>query len=145
MPTGNPGISRGSYANSTSGAEVGWRRLYNAYHYEANSGNILTLDIFKQIAAQNCHYCNVPAPRMNSYGNVYRKNIGVTKERWEEYFIYANGIDKIVPGKSYADLSNLVPCCKTCNFMKGKFSYIEFLASIERISNYQRSLLCQEV
>lgn len=43
-----------------------------------------------------------------------------------------NGIDRVDNNKGYIS-GNCVPCCKTCNFMKGKLSYDKFIEKIKQI------------
>lgn len=37
-------------------------------------------------------------------------------------------------------LNNVVPCCGECNFAKGRMSYHQFIAWINRVCSYQREL-----
>lgn len=118
-----------------------WKRLWTGGHY-ASKG--LSLELFRELASQPCHYCGDAPRRTNAYGLTYNHYIGVqgrknkmcTEGWWNEQWIYANGVDKVVPTNDYRDLSNLVPCCKTCNFMKGVLGQAEFLRQVEKISSY---------
>lgn len=71
----------------------------------------LTLDEFKSIVMQKCHYCN------EVYDGKYKGR---------------NGIDRIDSSKGYV-LSNCVPCCATCNSMKLDTDYDEFLNNVKYI------------
>lgn len=71
-----------------------------------------------------CHYCK-------THGS---NEITVRKTPW----VY-NGIDRVDNSKGYL-AENAVPCCKTCNFMKGAASRDEFLAAVDRIAFAYRTL-----
>ena len=120
-----------------------------AAHKRAWSGNGaykkkgLSYDDWLILAKGNCHYCGRYPTLCNPYGNEFRphheKN-GKTFGWWIECWIYLNGIDKIVPTPDYRDLSNLVSCCRTCNFMKGVLSYELFMEHCLQISLHHLTL-----
>ena len=45
------------------------------------------------------------------------------------------GIDRLNPKTGYY-MKNVVPCCRTCNIMKMKLSYKEFVTIIKKISRH---------
>jgi hypothetical protein len=49
------------------------------------------------------------------------------------YFIYT-GIDRMDPKMGYV-LNNVVPCCEQCNYLKNRYSFLDFLEIISRIYN----------
>lgn len=119
--------------------EASWRRLWRGGHY-AEKG--LSLELFKQLGSQPCHYCGA-APRLtNSYGLTYdahrtaysNPKKACSYEWWNERWIYANGVDKMIAKDDYCDTSNLVACCHTCNFMKQRMGHDEFIAHCGRIA-----------
>ncbi|CAN0567044.1 unnamed protein product, partial [Laminaria digitata] len=46
-----------------------------------------------------------------------------------------SGVDRVQNG-TYEN-HNVVPCCKTCNFMKGPLSVNDFLGKVKRIARQQ--------
>jgi hypothetical protein len=72
----------------------------------------LSLEEFKAIVAQACHYCGVlPEGRFVPFLGVDRKD---------------NAVGYIMP--------NCVPCCHPCNMAKGKMGYDEFIALCRRVA-----------
>lgn len=74
----------------------------------------LSVEEFKSIVTQKCHYCN------EIYSGKYKGR---------------NGIDRVDSSKGYV-LGNCVPCCKICNTMKGTQEYNQFLNKIKQIHKY---------
>jgi len=66
----------------------------------------LEFEFLDSILNQGCHYCGA-------------KN--------------SNGLDRVDNNKGYTT-ENIVPCCKTCNFMKGSLDYKSFIKQIKLIS-----------
>lgn len=82
---------------------------------------------FKTIIYSNCYYCNdKPSDKKHFYSYTQGKD--------ENYFISANGIDRVDNTKGYTK-SNTVSCCKICNRMKSDIEYSVFLEKISKISN----------
>ncbi len=84
---------------------------------EAKLRNISVEDdeILKIKMCQACHYCGYE-PQENEY---------------------LNGLDRVDPSKHYCD-SNTVPCCFTCNTMKGVLSIDVFLNQVRKIYEYRK-------
>lgn len=78
----------------------------------------LDYDEIKNLLTANCFYCGISPS---------------TKER----LVLRNGIDRINNDLGYVT-SNVVPCCKKCNLMKGVLGIEEFLLHIESITRFQR-------
>jgi hypothetical protein len=70
----------------------------------------LSLDQYKQLISQHCHYCNA-AP--------------VLRGRRGFQFIGQESLDRKDPNGDYVT-SNVVPCCLSCNFRKGAKPYKDF-------------------
>lgn len=85
----------------------------------------LTIESFKYLTQQDCHYCGA---KPNNIGG-YKNNNG--------RYIY-NGLDRIENNKGYT-LTNCVPCCKICNVSKNNMTYIDFLQHIEAIYERQQT------
>lgn len=76
------------------------------------------------LVQQNCFYCG------SSPSNLHR----VTHAQYRGSFVY-NGIDRLDSNKGYTT-DNCVPCCATCNRMKSKHEYTDFLAHIITIHEH---------
>lgn len=68
---------------------------------------------FVELSQMKCHYCGSPP---------------TNKDRDFTY----NGLDRVDNFKDHS-LSNVVPCCGKCNFMKGQLSYNDFINQIKKI------------
>lgn len=79
----------------------------------------ITLAQFTVLTAQNCYYCG-SAP--SNVARITSRN-GV--------FIYS-GLDRVNNELGYIP-SNVVPCCRTCNYCKGARSSTDFLNWISQI------------
>ena len=75
----------------------------------------LTLKHVEGLIAGNCYYCGI-SPRQKGRGMLY------------------NGIDRFDNAKGYT-IENCVPACGTCNRLKRKENFDEFLARARRIVN----------
>lgn len=121
-----------------------WRRLWRGGHY-AEKG--LPFELYRELARQPCYYCGAEPRLINSYGVTYNHHLTMYSnpkkccsfEWWNEQWIYANGVDKVIPKDDYTDVSNLVPCCTTCNFMKQRLGHDEFIAQCKKIANHRIS------
>lgn len=122
--------------------EASWRRLWTGGHYKQKG---LPLELFKEIASKPCHYCGSPPRYTNAYGRNYDCYLNgqaisskpCTLEWWQDQWIYANGVDKMEHREDYSDLTNLVPCCTTCNFMKQRLGHDEFIAQCKKIAAFK--------
>lgn len=112
LPPGEPAfrMSVGHYKCSAIKRKLAWT---------------LSQDEARQLMGQTCHYC----------GGVPR-NMSIVKGY--EPFIY-NGLDRVDSAGGYT-IDNVVTCCTTCNYAKGKQSYQEFMEWIERLRTYRRTL-----
>ena len=106
-----------------------------------------------ELSQQNCHYCGSPPSgklhlgrtkdgdikysiRRDSEGNKY-KAVGWGSYLGDEAYFYYNGLDRLDSSLSHSK-DNVVPCCKTCNWMKSSHSLEFFIEHIKRI--YEWSL-----
>lgn len=107
--------------------------IYRNYDTQARERNYtfsLSLEEFSKLITQNCHYCN------DTPSNTFKS--GAKRYHGLESFRY-NGVDRLDNSKGYT-LENCVPCCKKCNFAKGKFSYTEWLLWVQRVYHNLNSL-----
>jgi len=112
----------------------------------------ITLEKFLELSQMNCEYCNSPpsnrkhlgrnkkgeirkARRKDKAGNEYLGNSWGSYLGDEAEFVY-NGLDRIQPGLLHS-LDNVVPCCRTCNFMKSVHSVDDFLEQVKRIYEWK--------
>jgi len=78
----------------------------------------LSLEDFKSITAQNCHYCGqIPEMPRNPSTRWARRVYNET--------VPCNGIDRADSSEGYSK-ENCVPCCHKCNIAKHKMSAQEF-------------------
>lgn len=89
----------------------------------------LSLNEFKTLVDDNCHYCNT-APTVKHY--VHELNGPCTNEARELAAYIYNGIDRLDPSIGYTR-DNCVTCCKTCNVAKMAMTHMQFLLHIEKI------------
>jgi hypothetical protein len=78
----------------------------------------LTIEQYQALVTGNCRYCGAePAQPC--------KAVGVRK----------NGIDRVDSSIGY-HADNCVPCCTTCNLMKGTRTVSEFIEHVRKISSF---------
>lgn len=110
------------------------KELYRHYKYNAKRRNLsfnLTVEEFGNITRQPCTYCgSLPTQKMFSKGGRGYRSYYRDVHPW----IY-NGIDRKDNTRGY-ELDNCVPCCGTCNWLKGSMNSGLFLAHITKIYNY---------
>ena len=81
------------------------------------------------ISSLPCNYCG-GLPEESTYrmgGRNTRERVGSG--------LFVHGIDRVDNGVGYT-LENSVPCCKVCNFMKGKLGIRDFKNHIKKINNH---------
>lgn len=108
-----------------SSARVVWAQAYN-------DGDI-DFDYFYTLSQRVCDYCGSPPIREFNLATRRSKYTSELQRR-EGTFIY-NGLDRIDSSKGHT-ISNVVPCCWTCNRMKGDMGYEEFKTHIKKIVAY---------
>ena len=101
------------------------RNVYKARARKMNLPWSLTNAQFAALVASNCHYCGGPPSNVTSSRKQYMGSS----------FTY-NGIDRKNNSLGYVE-ENVVPCCKMCNWAKGKMEYEGFIAYLERIKIFR--------
>jgi len=94
--------------------------VYRQYEYKSKERNLtfrLTLEDFEKLISQPCHYCG-------------------------EYEVM--GVDRVDNRIGYL-LSNSVPCCSECNFMKRTMDKHRFVSRAVKIAAYQEKLRKQKM
>lgn len=98
------------------------RGLYGGYKRNAQKAGrdfTLTFEFFRETIQKKCFYCGIPS------SSVWRKP---GARRTLEY----NGLDRIDSAIGYVP-SNVVPCCKYCNFAKSRWEREEFVAWLAHV------------
>ena len=133
---GRPKGSKNSYRVFRSFDKSGikpYKRLWHTYGYQEKK---MDLTIFIKMVKMNCYYCNSKPQLVNPYGAIYKEfdNRGrfIQYDYWNSGWVLYNGIDKKEHKDSYEDISNLVTCCKICNFMKQRLTHDEFINQIKK-------------
>lgn len=98
--------------------------LYSRYKREAKQRNLpwsLSMEDFEKLTSSNCSYCGKAPSQSSAAGR---------KGCYGDY-IY-NGIDRKDSKIGY-ETSNVVPCCKVCNRMKGDMTSESFIEHVSKI------------
>lgn len=82
----------------------------------------ITREQFEEISAKPCHYCG--RSRVNKTTYQFHKKAEISLDGGSAFY---NGIDRVKNDQGYI-LSNVVPCCKHCNWSKKALSYEDFLS-----------------
>ena len=107
--------------------ESAFNSLIKSYKYGARTRSLewrLSNDEARALFAEDCHYCGVEPLQEHTTTSGFGS------------FVY-NGIDRKNNSEGYVK-TNVVTCCRTCNYRKGATPYSEFLAWVHAIhSNLQ--------
>jgi hypothetical protein len=87
----------------------------------------LTIEDVREITSKSCHYCGCQ-PSMTIGSEKHADGRFVMNEP----YVY-NGIDRVDSSVGY-HVANCVPCCHTCNFMKGTMSVEFFYKHLNQIN-----------
>lgn len=106
-----------------------WKQLYNSTIVKRSKKNGYTTDIqlleFINISKKSCYYCGLDS-----------SNTIKDRSKKSNLTINFNGIDRIDSNIGYTS-SNVVSCCKYCNFAKNNMTQKEFKEFIIRLyTNY---------
>lgn len=104
------------------------RCIYKNY----NNGD-LTIEEFYYLSQQPCHYCGVEKQNTFNRARTDKKASELAKTLGGFHY---NGIDRIDSTLGHIK-NNTVPCCRYCNWAKGKSTLEKFQGWIIRIKNYQ--------
>jgi len=115
--------------------QSGLIELFNTYKNTcAKKRNVpfdLTIDEFRLITSNPCHYCGVlPYKLVRSICPSFNKHMN----DWGNY-IY-NGIDQKIAGGGYV-IDNVLPCCEICNWAKSDRTYEKFIAYLDRLARFR--------
>lgn len=110
---------------STVNPDAALRVAYSLYKNSAKQNERLftiSLQQFKQLVFQNCHYCGSEPKRLISNVNKTCQNI-------------INGIDRKDSSLGYI-IENCLPCCTQCNYAKMDIPYKDFMIWIQKLVSY---------
>lgn len=103
--------------------EVAFNQVFMEYRLNARYRKVpfeLTKEEFRSLVVSPCHYCgDTPSRERKHRGAIFK----------------FNGIDRIKNELGYVP-GNVVPACRTDNFMKGNLSREDFLAAVRRIASH---------
>ncbi len=108
-----------------------YRMFFRNYRFSAkNHGRDfeLSFEQCKNLFISPCYYCGATGSNTIKYG--------VTDKTGTK----CNGIDRQDNAKGYI-VGNVVPCCKTCNWMKRALGHDEFIEHVEKIYRHCRTNL----
>ena len=128
-------VSCGCARNKISVKQRAERRAYTNYRKQAEIRKLsfnISLKEFSNLSQQPCVYC----------GDL-RMNVAKVKRVIGSGSYEYNGMDRIDNTKGYS-MSNVVPCCKTCNFAKSDKTHQEFLSWVKQVFNYTNGGLSNE-
>lgn len=112
-----------------SSEEITWKNHYlmvKGRKHSKEKGFSLTLEQFVQISKKNCFYCDSKPTSTKGHRS------------WSTH-ILTNGLDRIDSGMGYL-YSNVVPCCKFCNFAKSNRTEKEFYLWVKKLAKHQTQL-----
>lgn len=105
------------------------RRVFVANKYKDGC----TFEEFYQLSQLPCYYCGAkPNNLSNSAKHDSKKSSQYAKDNGDFYY---NGLDRIDSSKDHSP-SNVVPCCKWCNYAKRERSVAEFKTWIEQVHKH---------
>ncbi len=122
---GNHVHSCGCLSNKKPVGVAARNRVWHDYRNNAKRRKVgwnLTDEQFNRLTKSDCHYCG-RSPR------------SIQKNKYTGPYTY-NGIDRKDNLQGYC-WENVVPCCKPCNWAKGKMTYDEFMLWIGDLVRHQ--------
>jgi hypothetical protein len=99
-----------------------FNHLWGVYKWSASKRGLtflLTKEEFRHLTSLPCYYCGTEPVKEFKSNNGYST------------YIY-NGIDRVNNNMGY-EISNVVPCCTTCNKAKATMTQEEFINWIDRL------------
>jgi hypothetical protein len=107
--------------------EAAFNLLYATYRCSAEKRGFefaLTKEDFESLTQRDCFYCGMKPSQL-------------ARPQMGGGYLY-NGIDRNDNSQGYT-LTNSVPCCKLCNWMKNQFDVVDFLNHCKMIVEFQSS------
>jgi 5-methylcytosine-specific restriction endonuclease McrA len=119
------------YEGKLPPGEAGLRSVFCGYRAGARRRGIpfeLSLSDFGSLVRRPCTYCG-SEPQQRAHLN------GRSSRALSRGTCLYSGLDRVDSSKPY-NVSNVVPCCKTCNYAKNDMSTEQFEAWITRAFNH---------
>lgn len=110
------------YTPQEASARAVWRKRYK------DEGN-LSFEDFWQLSQLPCYYCETAPNTTYNAAKDDNKSSQIAKDTGDFTF---NGLDRIDSSLPHT-LSNVVPCCKWCNYAKRERTLEEFKTWVDRI------------
>lgn len=110
-----------------SGNDSAFNLLFARYKKQASDRNLkfsLNKAQFKDVTGKPCHYCKTSPSRTS-----------LSQNKLPGSYAYS-GIDRVDNNIGYV-VSNIVPCCKTCNYMKHTMDKQEFINQCKLIASHR--------
>lgn len=124
-------VSKSGTLRRTNGKLMSAKQMWkNSY----NDG--CSFELFLNLSQKPCHYCgSPPSNRFNNYINAKGKIKQQLSKEWadQSWFEY-NGLDRLDSTLSHIE-SNVVPCCKICNYAKRSVTLDHFRVWVKNIHN----------
>ena len=108
------------YHPSITTARSIWKKRYN---------DGITFEEFIELSQKDCHYCGSLPNNIQNAAKYDKKSSASAKENGS--FIY-NGLDRVDNSLPHI-LTNVVPCCKWCNYAKRERTTQEFEEWIDKL------------
>lgn len=118
--------------NSGPDGVAAFNSLYSNYKLGAKARNLefcLSKPEFECLTKESCEYCGVSPSQVFDNGGKASP------------YTY-NGIDRVNSNEGY-NVSNTVPCCKTCNYAKHNLTMEQFTKWIARLVSFQNLKVMQ--
>ena len=100
------------------------RKIWKSRYHDG-----ISFEDFFKLSQDNCHYCG--ALPGNSYNQALDDPKSSSEARKNGTFVY-NGLDRLDNSIGHI-LSNVVPCCKYCNFAKRERGVDQFLMWVKSV------------
>ena len=94
----------------------------------------LSMEEFYYLSQQPCHYCGLIKSNL---ANRIPRDYQTSEEKIQAGNYYYNGLDRLDSSLDHSR-NNIVPCCKYCNFAKGKLSLKEFQTWMLRVIKFNQ-------
>ena len=124
------------YHPTITSARRVWKKRYN-------EGD-LSFDDFYRLSQMNCFYCDSPPNNKQNAASECGEASQYAKDNGDFFY---NGLDRIDSSIRYYTLSNVIPCCKWCNYSKRERTVKQFEEWIEKVyvSLMKRKLTIKEI
>lgn len=123
-------VSKSGKLRRTNGVLMSAKQMWKNSYTDGCS-----FETFIKLSQEPCFYCgSPPSNKFNQYINSSGKIKQKISEEWadQSWFLY-NGLDRIDSTLPHIE-TNIVPCCKICNYAKRSLSLNEFRRWVHRLT-----------